>query len=121
MSNNYALNSSNDIFLTNGRIQRVSEGAQVLQNVRCRLLTYLGEWFLNTQVGVPYFQEIFTKPANLARAESVIKRTILRTTGVEQIISFQLNFNRTTRRLSVEFEAATTFEDINSGEVFLDV
>ena len=69
------LNSDNDIFVKNGNFVFVDDAAEVLQNVRSRLLFYMGEWFLDNTLGVPYFQEILTKPANLSNVESIIKQT----------------------------------------------
>jgi len=102
-----ALDSNNDMFADNGAIRRVVGGAQVVQHVRSRLLTYYGEWFLDTTAGVPYFEEVFIKPANLANVESLIKQTILQTEGVATLDSFELIFESNTRKLEVIFSATT--------------
>ena len=107
-----SLNSSNDLYLLNGRIAVVSEGEQVLQHVRTRLLTYQEEWFLDTRAGVPYFQEVLIKPANLSGTEALIKTEVLQTPGVASLSSFGLEFDPNTRTLTINFTALTTFGDV---------
>ena len=108
-----ALDSNNDLALVNGQILRVTQAEQVVQHVRTRLLFYLGEWFLDTSAGVPYFQEIFLKPANIANVESRIKAQIIETPEVESLTSFSLDFNKTTRVVRIFFEARTIYGDIS--------
>ena len=109
-----SLNKCNDLFLENGSIATIDAGDQVVQHVRTRLLTYLEEWFLDTTAGLPYFQQIFIKPANLTLTEAVIRNEILETSDVEKLISFEFTFNKTKRTLEVKFEAQTTFGVVSS-------
>lgn len=108
-----SLNSSNDLYLLNGRIATVQDGNEVLQHVRTRLLTYQAEWFLDTSAGLPYLQIILIKPANLSATESLIKSEILQTPGVDSLSAFGLEFNKTTRTLNITFTAQTTFGDVS--------
>lgn len=102
-----ALNSDNDIFAENSSIRRVVGSADAVQHARSRLLTYLGEWFLDTTAGVPYFTDILVKPADLNIIESILKEKISSTTGILSLIEFGLDFNSTTRTLEVTFKAET--------------
>lgn len=104
-----ALDSNNDIFVQRRAIALVSDGAEVVQHVRSRLLFYLGEcsWAVNT--GVPYFTRVFIKPMNLAEVESILKSVIILTPGVQKLLDFKMSFNSTTRQLAVAFEAETTY------------
>lgn len=115
-----ALNANNDIFVENGSFRTVTDGAEVLQHVRSRLLFYRGEWFLNLSSGVPYFESIFVKPANLANVESILKSTILNTPGVEKLIAFSMNYDNNARALSVTFTAETVYGEINNEEVTIN-
>ena len=108
-----SLNTCNDLFLLNGRISTIQDGEEVLQHVRTRLLTYQGEWFLDTAAGIPYLQRILLKPANLSATESLIKSEILQTPGVDGLSSFGLEFNKTTRTLNINFTAQTTYGNVS--------
>lgn len=115
-----ALDENNDIFLQDGTIHRVSEAPETIQQIRSRLLFYLGEWFLDTTGGVDYFGVVFVKPVNLSLIESELKSTIINTDGVIELIEFELDYNRTTRKLQVDFEAKTIYGTINVSEVTIN-
>lgn len=117
-----ALDSNNDLIIENGSFKLVEEGAEAVQHVRTRLLFYLEEWFLDTLAGMPYFQQIFTKPANLANIESIFKTKILNTPEVLRLIEFSLTYEGgSSRSLSVSFSAETTFGVINNEKVTINV
>ena len=115
-----ALDKNNDIFLQNGSIHTTTDGAEVVQQVRSRLLIYLGEWFLDTTAGVDYFNSIFIKPVNLNLVESIIKTVIIDTDNVEELTVFELAFNKASRKMEIDFEAITTFGEIIKSEVTIN-
>jgi hypothetical protein len=104
-----ALDSNNDIFVRRRSIALVSDGAEVVQHVRSRLLFYLGECSWAVTSGVPYFTRVFVKPMNLAEVEAILKSVIILTPGVNELLDFKMSFNSTTRKLAVAFEANTTY------------
>lgn len=112
-----ALNTNNDIFSEKGSIRRVYSSSQVVQNVRTRLLTYLGECFLDTTRGTDWFGKVFIKPINLSTAETEIKRIIIQTRGVETLDNLELTFDSATRLLTVSFGATTTDGDAISATI----
>ena len=112
------LSSGNDIVFKNGDISLVSESEEVVQNVKCRLMHYLSEWFMDESLGVPYFEKIFTKPANIALTESILKKTIIQTTGVNRLKSFYMSFDSPSRSLSITFTVLTDYSsDVIDGTI----
>lgn len=111
-----ALNAGNDIELDEktGAIRTVSGGDEVCQNVRCRLLFYMAEWFLDVEAGIPYFQSYFTKPANYAFMEARLKSEILTTPGIASIDTFSSVFDPKTRQFKVSFSATTNYGSVSS-------
>lgn len=116
----YALDQNNDLIISNGNFKTVSEGAEVVQHVRSRLLFYRGEWFLDLTVGVPYFQTIFTKPVNLATIESELKLIIVQTDGINKLLTFSMDFDSNTRKLDVSFSAETDYGIIDTTQVTIN-
>jgi hypothetical protein len=105
-----ALNSNNDLVLVAGQIATVEQMAETAQHCRTRLLFYTGEWFLDTDAGTPWFQEIFVKPTNLANVESIIKSRILNTPGVLSLTDFAMDYQGgRARQLKVDFSANTIY------------
>ena len=117
-----ALDSNNDLIVENGQFKTVSDAAQTLQHVRSKLLTYRGEYFLDNTIGVPYFEEIFVKPVNLANVESIFKTVILSDPEIAQLLEFNLDYEGGSERLlKISFRAKTIYDDIIDNEVTLNV
>lgn len=62
-----------------------------------------GEWFLNTETGVPYFERFFVKNPNLEHLRAILRETILSVPAVKRIEKLELALETTTRRLTVTF------------------
>lgn len=103
-----------DLYLdSNDRIARVHDAERVRQNIRERLQFFLGEWFLDITGGVPWFQEIFVKPANPGLAEAEIKKAILGTKDVHRLLSFSFEADLNNRIVKVvDFAVDTTYGPI---------
>lgn len=93
-------------------MQVVSGSAAVLQNIRIKLKLWTGEWFLDTEAGTPYLEDILGKRISLAGALAAIRASILEVDGVSAITRFEYQFNRQTRQLDYEFEASTSYGDV---------
>lgn len=89
---------NNDLFFVEG-----NEEVQIL--IRNSLKFYYSEWFLDNTLGIPYFEEIFIKNVSPARVDQIFKDAILNTTGILELIEFNLDINETTRELSLTFTA----------------
>lgn len=60
----------------------------VAQRLKIRLLCFEGEWFMDTEYGVPYFQSILAKKVPKSRVDSILQQEILAERGVKEIVSF---------------------------------
>ena len=80
----------------------------IRQRIKQRLLTILGEWFLDTTQGLPWFAELSKKGISEQRVRSLLTRQIVRTDDVLKLIDLSLDFDTKNRKLVVSFEAETT-------------
>ena len=78
-----------------------ASGGTATQAVGVRLRLILGEWFLDTRLGVDYFGTAFVKNPNLAAVEAMIQAAILDTPGIARIVRYSQVFDRTARSLSI--------------------
>lgn len=78
------------------------------QNVQTSLLLWLGEWYLNTDLGTPYMQGILGKYSQEV-ANTTIQDQILNVDGVTNISDFQSIIDPDTRSLSVTCSIDTIF------------
>jgi len=89
----------------------VYDAEAVGQHARQRTMAFKGEWFLNSNVGVPWLDDIMGKQYDPALAESIIKSVVKKTDGVESINAFSIRFNNKTRELSASSIAVSTIYD----------
>ena len=73
----------NDIRLTQDNSESIA------QRIKVRLLRYQGEYFLNENLGLPYFQQILVKGTAKEYIDTLIIDEISETVGVLTIDSFE--------------------------------
>lgn len=113
------LDGNHDMVFGNGFADFAADAESVAQRVKTRLLLLREEWFLDMNAGVPYLQEIATKPANIPLAEAIIKRTILETEGISTIRSFAMRYDRNIRKLNIQATVTTIYNDLSDIKVTL--
>lgn len=103
---------TNDLHLNSTGNLVLAYGAEAVgQHVRQRLMTFKGEWFLDTTAGVPWLAQIMGKDYDPALAEAVVKAEILNTDAVTEITTFSVGFNRSTRDLQIRnIEVLTEYD-----------
>ncbi|MBU6429434.1 MAG: hypothetical protein KGR26_10515 [Cyanobacteria bacterium REEB65] len=92
-----------DFDLSGGALNLTGDasGETATQAVGVRLKLILGEWFLDTRLGVDYFGTAFVKNPNLAAIEAMLQPAILDTPGIARIVSYSQVFDRMARQLTV--------------------
>lgn len=80
----------------------------VLQDIVQSLRTFLGEWYLDTSLGVPWFQSILVKGADLSLTDAILQRVVQNRPGVTQLLAWRSIVNRAGRFTSVAFTVNTT-------------
>ena len=103
---------NDDLVFENNELVLVDGLDLVEQLLRQRLQTFLGEWFLDTSLGLPYFQDILVKNPNANVVTSLLKDAILNTPGVIELVSFTPDFDSVNRSLNLSFSVRA-----NDGEI----
>lgn len=101
------LNSDHDILIENDALVLVDGLDAIAQDLDICLQTFQGEWFLDTRIGLPWFQKILGQKPRLNAIKSIFRDAILRVNGVSSILDLIIDFENTTRKLSVSFRAGT--------------
>lgn len=102
-----------DLVITNYDLTLVSGADQVRQAVKMRLLTIFSEWFLDTRVGIHYFDVVCTKNPDPSLIDSIMKATIIETPGIKELLSYTSELDKVHRSLTITFEANTIYGSIN--------
>lgn len=85
------------------------EGVTQLVGIAIKL--FKEEWFLNLDKGMPWFQEILGEKYDEVNARRRLSEKILAVPGMVEIISLEMSFDATTRKMSVTHELRTQFGD----------
>jgi len=109
------ITNDGDIDLSNNAFMLATGIDYIKQKLSIVLRSFLGEWFLDISVGIPYFEDIMKKDFDPARVESVLKSAILSVLGVNQITAFDMNLVNP-RNLVVTFTVNTDFGELNITE-----
>lgn len=80
----------------------------IKQDILQRLRFGQGEWFLDNTQGFPWFQQAFTKGADLGKIDALIQNTILGTPGVTSLQDYSSSVNSAARLFTITFQAVTT-------------
>lgn len=101
--------NDNIIVFQNGNITYVNGVDRVRQQIEFRLNLWKNEWFLDSEFGTPYLQDVLGKQVTLNGALSAIRAEILAVDGVTGIVEFSYKFDRENRKLSIDFTANTDY------------
>ncbi len=93
---------TNDIKLP---VRIVRGPAAVIQRVRQRFQMGLREWFLDQQLGLPFYEDVFVKNPDIGQVTSIFRNTLVSTPGISSLISMSTTLDLRMRNLSVNFEA----------------
>lgn len=106
--------TNNDIIWNNGPLLREFTTQPLTQTVgqrlKIRLLTFKGEWFVNTVYGIPWYQEILGKKPSKSRVDRIFQQEILAEQGVREITYFNSIFDK--RQYSLEFRVKVSTGDV---------
>lgn len=103
---------THELVKTAGNLTLVRKSPEVRQKLKCGYQFFLGEWFLDTTLGVPYYQLILVKNPNMDLVNSTLMSVALKTPGMLELRGFRLNYDRGTRELAVEIDGKSTDGDL---------
>lgn len=101
--------NDHDLLIEDFDLVLISGVERVAQSLRIRMWFFLGEWFMNTSMGLDYLGELAVKNPPLTLLESTLKREILMVQDVLEILSFVLTFDKKLRHMDVTYQVNTTF------------
>jgi hypothetical protein len=121
MAKNLALDPINhDLVVENFQLRLTQSNSEfVSQKITQRLKHFEGEWWLDPTKGVPYFGTILIKRPDTGLVRNILFNVVADTIGVEEVVTFEVNYDKSSRTYSVSFEARITEGEIIVNEVVL--
>ena len=80
----------------------------IAQQIKIVLKTFIGEWFLDTTVGIPYFEDILKKNPRSEVVETVLRGKIISVNGVTRVTAFDISIDNRLRTMNVTYTVETT-------------
>jgi hypothetical protein len=77
---------------------------------------FYGEWYLDTTMGIKYYENILIKNPLLNEVESILKAAILETPGVSDLTNFSLEYDGS-RQININFTVNTIEGSLTLNEV----
>ena len=113
-----ALNAkSHDIVRRDGDMLLIDNAERVAQQIKIQLLTFYGEWYLDTTWGVPYMEYILVKNPNFTIIRQIFREQILSVDDVESVESLDVEYDAQTRTMTLVYSATTSYGLITRKEV----
>ncbi len=105
-----ALDANKDWTFGQGQNNFFSNNAAIVQNIRTRLLMFLGDCFFDLGAGIDWINLLGSK--NQVALNLAISTTILNTENVVGIRQLTTDFNSNTRNFSVSYTVQTVYSTI---------
>ena len=114
MSTDIRLTQGQDISIAGGDIELVTDGAEVTQAAKIRLLHILGEWLWDYSLGVDWFGVCFASDSSTLQKKAQIQRALLSTPGLRRLLSLDFSVDSTERAAQIDFSADTDYGVIST-------
>jgi hypothetical protein len=97
-----------DLKIVDGDLVLTESTEAIRQHILQRLRSFLGEWFMDNTIGLPYFQQILVKNPDQSKIDALFINQILGTPGVIQLNTYAFKPDFVNRKLEIAFSAQTT-------------
>jgi hypothetical protein len=103
---NIKLTSEYDLDLSSGNLEMITGSDEIAQKLAVRFQFFLGDWFLDQSLGVPYYQDVLVKNPDFLVLQSHFREVILETPGVASLVGeLGFTFDSAARILTLTFSA----------------
>lgn len=104
--------NNNDIKIQNGDLVICRDNKQALiQAIKIRLKTLKGEWFLDTNIGIPYFSEVFGNKRSEQFIKHILISEIENFSNIKSVSNFNIELDKNriaTIKFNIELEDQST-------------
>lgn len=110
--------TTHDLKFVNGDMVFYDGLDATAQRLKIKLWFFLGEWFLDQRVGIPYWEQVFIKNPNQAALNALFRKVIQEDEAVLVINQFEFVISET-RAARLTFKVETTDGPLTFDEEFV--
>lgn len=117
------LDSNNDLVFKDGDLVFSTGIDAVVQQCRIAMQMFQGEWFLNLDAGLPYWESILGQKPKVAiqAAQIYIRRELELVDGVVDITKLEVTYVRESRMLKITWQVDTEFGETPADTIELRI
>lgn len=104
------------LVVANGDLVLCADQVAVNQGVRFRIGFFLGEWFLDESIGLPYIDRILIKNPNLAEITDYFRTAILNTPDMVSVDTITIGYSGS-RKITCTFTGTSSAGQIITGAI----
>ncbi len=112
------LDINHDWTFGSGKSNYLIEQKEIELNLKTRLYSFFGDWFLDTDFGIDYWNLLDYK--GIDKLENQIQNTIINTPGITEVESVDVTIGAN-RTLQTSYKAKTIFSQSIEGLIPLNV
>lgn len=105
------LSDTHDLAIIDFDLQLTTDEQAIAQRVKQALLLFKGEWFLDRDLGIPYYEDILGLKNSIDSVRAVFVKAIRSVDGVKDLTEFNIEFNDATRTLGIKL---TIIDDLSN-------
>lgn len=111
------LEQEGDLMISEFDLKLTTNSEIVEQRIRQALLTFRGEWFLNTELGLPYYENILAEKNSLQAIKAIFVDAIGKVEGVKELTKFEIKYDNDSRALAINFNLIDDFNNLIEIEI----
>lgn len=105
MKNLYLDSLNYDLTLKNFNLRFTEDVTEyVSQKIENELKTFKKEWFLNRDIGIPYFDRVLIKKADLDDVNNIFRTVVSSIPEVKEVLKFDTFYDNNTRTYTINFK-----------------
>ena len=108
------LTSEGDLDFSSGSLEWTEGALAIAQSLRTRLSLFQGEYDLDLDEGLPYFQALLVKNPNPEIVRQAFRERIVATPGVLEVGRLALSLDAPSRTASVSFTVSTDVGELSA-------
>lgn len=117
MKHDILLTGGGDLAIIDFDLKLTDETNVVAQRVKRALLLFKGEYFLDTDLGMPYYDDILGTKNSIDTLQAIFVNAIREVRGVADVKEFNMAFDNEKRTLSINM----TLKDALDNEINISI
>jgi hypothetical protein len=112
-------NTTHDLVLDDSNQLRMTKtpSEDLACRIESRLKTFKGEWFLDRELGIPYYGEVLKKNPDVTKIRGLLLAELVKVSGIAEVLRFEVEFIRASRTFQLNFSVKSSDGEVVEGEI----